>query len=133
MKNKTQSNSFSSWILLIIIFIIAFSTNPNISSHQEEVKDKLNVYLEKAIKKTVVDSDNEWSKLGEIFGTYLGNTALDEIVKTSVSSDNYMFFSTTKFNFLGKKNVIGIGVFGKVFIFPEFDKELDNSYNEIFK
>lgn len=129
---EKESSSYG-WIFLVIIFALAFFTNPSPTTHKEKIKEKLNVYLEKGIKNTLGDQNDEWSKLGGIFGTYLGKTALDEMVETTVSSDNYIFFSLTKFSFGGGTNIIGFGVFGNIFLLPQFETEIDKTFKKMFK
>ena len=54
-----------------------------------------------------------------------------------MSSKNYYLFSTTQVNLDGKSQIIGVGVFNKVFISNKVDeileREIDNYINEKIK
>ncbi|MBK8442421.1 MAG: hypothetical protein IPL35_02955 [Sphingobacteriales bacterium] len=41
------------------------------------------------------------------------------MIDNSVSTDNYILFSTTKYSLEGETKVVGIGAFGNVFIFAD--------------
>lgn len=131
-EKESSSESFSfGWIFILIFLVIAFFTNPGPVAHKEEIKSKLNVYLQREINNTVGDSGDIWSKLGGAVGSYIGKAALDELVDQSVSSDDYLVFSLTKFSFQGETNIIAIGLFGKIFTFPQFDKEVDKAFKKL--
>ncbi len=99
--------------LLTIAFvgIIAAITNPNLETHRESVKSK----LFESSQDLMNDSDNEWVKIGSVFGTMLGGAVIENLVST----DNFVFFSITKVRWQGETRRIGIGAFGNVFLFKE--------------
>ena len=112
MKNK--------YLILTIIGIalIAVFTNPNQDRHKEVLKNKMNSYLQKSLTKT--NSDRE------ILGAMLGGVLVNVVVNNVVSTDNYVLFSTTKISWKGKSKVIGIGVFGNVYITSELGKAMED-------
>jgi hypothetical protein len=126
MKNKH--------IILIItgvLLIIGALTNPTQDRHKEAVKNKLNVIMQKSIKDSMKNSDSGAEQIGSALGLMLGGAILDRMIESTISSDNYVLFSTTKATWEGKAKIIGVGVFGNVFISDEIDKALKDGNGEI--
>jgi hypothetical protein len=126
MKNKH--------IILIIsgvLLIIGVLTNPTQDRHKEAVKNKLNVLMQKSIKDSMKNSDSGAEQIGSALGLMLGGAILDRMIESMVSSDNYVLFSTTKATWEGKTKIIGVGVFGNVFISDEIDNALKDGKGEI--
>ncbi len=122
MKNKH--------IILIItgvLLIIGALTNPTQDRHKEAVKNKLNVLMQKSIKDGMKNSDSGAEQIGSALGLMLGGAILDRMIESIISSDNYVLFSTTNATWEGKTKIIGVGVFGNVFISDEIDKALNES------
>lgn len=109
-----------------VIAIVAILTNPNQDRHKEVIKNKLNSYMQKSIKQNLPETDNDWEQVGQVFGMMLGGALADRIIDNLVSTDNYVLFSTTKISWEGETRIIGVGVFGNVFI----TKRLDEAMNE---
>ena len=107
----------SSQITLIVIGFILLAlmaTNPSIEDHRQAVTAKMK---EKMTESSNSESKNEWQKAGEAIGMAIGGG----IVEKSVSRDNYLLFSLTKFSFpideRGKNfSHIGLGICGKVWM-----------------
>ena len=99
-----------------VIFLIATLTNPNQERHKEAVKNALKTSIQKAIKELPTEENKGLEQARQTLTTMLGDPFIDTVVNDSVSSGNYMFFSTTKFSFEGETKIIGIGAFGNVFI-----------------
>ena len=119
MKNKYIFLLFGGLFLLIAVL-----TNPNQDRHKEVVKNKLNTIMQKAMKDGLKNSDSGVEQLGSTLGLMLGGALLDRMIETMVSTDNYVLFSTTKITWEGKSKLIGIGVFGNVFISDKIDEAL---------
>ena len=54
---------------------------------------------------------------------------IDEGLK-NVSSDNYILFSLTKFNFASESKIIGFGFFGKVYITEKINEDMFKKLNK---
>jgi len=107
--------------LLIIcsaIILTAIITNPNQAAHKEKVKSTITAYYQEQLTKDKTTTDNGFKALGSI----IGNSFINSIVETAVSSDNYFLFSVTKINYEGQEKTIGYGVFGNVFLFSKIEK-----------
>lgn len=92
------------YIITLLVFITMFITNPNENEHKGRVKEYMN-------------SSQDFTKNLEedyyTFGTILGQTFLEIAIDSVVTRKNYQLLSLTKWG----DQVIGIGAFGKVFIF----------------
>ena len=93
---------------------------------KEVIKNKLNSYMQKSIKQNLPETDNDGEQVGQAVGMMLGGALADRIIDNLVSTDNYVLFSTTKISWEGETRIIGVGVFGNVFI----TKRLDEAMNE---
>lgn len=87
------------------------------------MKNKLNSLLQKNLKQELTEMDGTAQALSMM----LGGAVLDGFVDNTVSSDNYILFSTTKMTLYGESKVIGIGAFGNVFISNKIDKAIEKS------
>ncbi len=103
-------------------FFIAILTNPNQDRHKEVIKNKINSYMQKAMKQDITQTG---SKLGQAIGMMMGGALVDRIVDNLVSTDNYVLFSTTKISWEGEMKVIGIGAFGNVFVTNKLDEAMN--------
>jgi len=116
--NQNKS-SLSSWpyIFIILIIFIAFFSNPQTDEHRETVRIKLTGMVEKDLSKNT----------NNIFIYGLGKAFMDSLIDVTlknVSSDNYLLFSLTKFNFASESKIIGFGFFGKVYISEKINEDM---------
>lgn len=118
------------WIIIIlaIIILIASITNPSIEEHKQAVKSEVN----KLVQNTVTKSKSDMESLGIL----LGSSLAVKFVENSVSRDNYILFSVTKFSWESESRNIGYGVFGNVFISEKvkesFNNKSNNDYNSTY-
>ena len=121
-------------IIFIVVAIIAFVTNPNEEKHKEVAKLKLNEIVANSAQKYGINKN-----IINVLGINLSDEFYDGLINKMVKSDNYYLFSTTKLNWGDNKYVIGIGAFGKVYIYPkveemaqkELEKYIDTSIKNI--
>lgn len=112
-------------IIAVALFaIIAAVTNPDITEHQQAVKNKVNEKLQKALAEKASTNATGFESLGQNLGAMLGNAFIDRIVESAVTSDNYVLFSTTKITWKGESKTIGFGLFGNVFISSQISEAL---------
>jgi hypothetical protein len=126
-----MQNKHITLIITGVLLIIGALTNPTQDRHKEAVKNKLNVIMQKSIKDSMKNSDSGAEQIGSALGLMLGEAILDRMIESTISSDNYVLFSTTKATWEGKTKIIGVGVFGNVFISDEIDKALKEGKGEI--
>lgn len=118
-------------IFIGVLLIVGALTNPTQDRHKEAVKNKLNVIMQKSIKDSMKNSDSGAEQIGSALGLMLGGAILDRIIESTISSDNYVLFSTTNATWEGKTKIIGVGVFGNVFISNEIDSALKEGKGSI--
>lgn len=117
-------------LLVFIIFLIAaILTNPSQDRHREIIKSKIKSHVERTIKEYTT-TENPWEKFGQALGMAFVGVIVDKLVDNLITSDNYVLFSLTKVKILGETRVIGIGIFGKVFIFKDL-KDIINDFKII--
>lgn len=130
--NPTHYKSGSSSSGLLVLFFIllvgigAFATNPSSAEHKLILKDKMRELLNTEMDKLKSENDNEFSQLGVTFGAALGGMIVDKFIDESVRVDDYYLFSITNVYYEGKKNPVGLGIFGKVILHPDIDKVVKN-------
>ena len=104
-KNNLFTNLYmKKYIISLLTLITMFITNPNENEHKVQVKEYMT-------------SSQDFTKNLEedyyTFGKILGQTFLEIAIDSVVTRKNYQLLSLTKWG----DQVIGIGAFGKVFIF----------------
>ncbi|MDR2963661.1 MAG: hypothetical protein LBU90_08555 [Bacteroidales bacterium] len=105
-------------IIIACIILIAIFTNPNQEQHKEAVKNKVNYSMQKNMN----GSNDGFAAFGAILSGAIAGAVVDNLV----SSNNYLLFSTTVVTWQGEAKVIGVGLFGNVFLSPKFDEVLSN-------
>jgi hypothetical protein len=113
-------------VALGLLTLTAIITNPQPERHKEAVRNKLNSALQTTMKEKMDDSDDNWEKAGTALGMMLGGTLIDQMINRMVTTNNYVFFSTTKVNWEGQSKTIGFGIFGNVYITTQLDDALNN-------
>ena len=119
---KTSSGTL---ILTVVLSATALFTNPQPERHREAVKSKLSAFMQQSMKESLTQTDNEWEQAGQALGMMLGGALVDRIVEELITSDNYLLFSTTRMHWDGESKVIGIGIFGNVFLSKDIDHAID--------
>ena len=110
-------------LLGIILFLIILAyTNPSEKQHRQEV---LNSIIFEDDKNKLDDKTVEYIK-----NISNENNLIKTLIKKYISRDNYFLFSLTKSKLKTKKETIGFGILGKVFISEEKIKKLEEQeYN----
>ena len=114
-------------IWLVIIVLIAILTNPDQDRHKEVIKIKLNAFVQKNL---ITETKNEREQANQVFGLIVGGAVIKLVVDNLVSTDNFVLFSTTKINWKGEVKIIGVGIFGNVFITRKLDEALNDGLLE---
>jgi hypothetical protein len=81
--------------------------------------------MQKSMSEGLSKTDNKWGEAGQTLGMMLGGAIIDGLISNLVTTDNYVIFSTTKISWKGKSKVIGVGVFGNVFLSGKLDEVLN--------
>lgn len=110
----------------VLILLVAIFTNPSQDEHKEKVKKTFTAYYQKSLNKSELESENAFSALGNLLGTSLINSLVDN----AVLRDNYLIFSVTKITYEGKEKSIGYGLFGNVFLSDKIEETFDKNINK---
>jgi len=126
--HKKGPNSSGTFFLFFILLLCigAFATNPSSAEHKLILKDKMRLFLNTEMDKLKTDNDNEYAQLGAAFGAALGAAFTDKFIDNNVQVDDYYLFSVTNVFYEGKKNSVGLGIFGKVILHPDIEKMVKN-------
>jgi len=124
-KMKPNKNIMKKSNIILIVFatiiLIAVLTNPSIEEHKQAVKSVIN----QVVQNSISENKSDIEKLGVLFGSSLA----ENLIENSVTRDNYIVFSITKFKWKGESKSIGYGLFGNVFLSEKVNKAFNN--NEI--
>lgn len=119
-----------SFFILVILFILAFVTNPDKEMHQTLVKEKIESGLTQALSKQGISADNTIIKS-------LKNDVFDNMVWTTIENNieykNYYFFSISQVNYMGESYPISIGFFKYVMVMPQLEKRIEDKLNSYIK
>lgn len=118
---KTKHYVIIGFCLFVLITAL---TNPGTEKHKEEVKLKMNAFLEKEMNKENADQNDKWSKAGAVMGNTLAKSMINMMVDNIVSSSNYILFSTTNATIDGETKTMGFGLLGNVFLSNKIDEAL---------
>src|ERR1035437_10328861 len=108
---------------IAFIILIAVITNPNDDKHKSSVKSKLlSLTLQKSVNNIANETGNQFYQAGLGIGTMIGGALAEQLINNSVSTDNYLIFSTTKITWNGETKIIGFGAFGNVYLSDKIDE-----------
>ncbi|MCW3086247.1 MAG: hypothetical protein JWP12_3613 [Bacteroidetes bacterium] len=116
--------------IVAFVILIAVITNPNEDRHKSAVKSKilsLTLTLQKPVDE-MGDVNSPLAQAGMGLGSMIGGAIVEQLVNTCVSEDNYVLFSLTKITWNGETRIIGVGVFGNVFLTDKIDETLKKGF-----
>jgi Domain of unknown function (DUF4359) len=114
------------WTIIGSIFLILLLlfTNPSQDKHKLALKDKFVVSITKELEK-------QKQKTGmEGLQSVVATMFIDNMVDKTVTSENWLLFSTTKITIEGNENTIGFGILGHVYLSSEVDDALKEGFNK---
>jgi len=99
------------WIFLILL-VAMFISNPSETQHRD------------TLIKTMLANNSLTKKMEnrETVNRYIESTLINKVVESLTYRENYYLISLTKVSLEGNSKIIGIGVFGKVYITNEFSQ-----------
>jgi len=110
-------------VLIVLIAVAAVFTNPTEEKHKDTLKSKLKTHLQEFMERESFTTRS--------VGNLVGGVAVDQLVDRTVSVDDYYIFSTTNVTLNGKKQQIGIGVFGNIFYTKKMDEIINEELSQI--
>lgn len=100
---------------LLLIALIGVFTNPSLEKHQAAVAEKVN---ELGNVNGEVDGDS-LKKLGALLGEAIGLNTMEKYLNNNVKVEDLKVISLTKLKINGTYKTVGVGAFGKVFLFDD--------------
>ena len=117
------------FVIIALVAVIAFATNPDVDRHRAAMNQRATIVMSEVVAEQNILVQGTWG--------LTGNRLLTEFVNASVRADNYFLFSITKINWDNESHSVGFGMFGRVFIFRQINKELvlqiiEDARNNVF-
>ncbi|MFT7249229.1 MAG: hypothetical protein ACI97P_002010 [Arcticibacterium sp.] len=113
--------------ILLAIALLGVFTNPSLEKHQKAIEDKV-----KSLKNLNGNVDgNTIKKLGAILGEAMGLNTMNLYLNNNVKIEDLKVLSLTKLKINGDYKTVGIGAFGKVFLFDDVKRFVDEKVFEI--
>ncbi len=109
--------------IFVVLLLAAIFTNPDKAQHKKAFQQRATATMDEIIQER---NDALLSKAWQFVGANL----LSKYIESNVERSNYGFFSLTKILWDREKHVVGVGVFGKVFITKKLDKDLIRPFLE---
>ena len=112
---------------LLLIALVGVFTNPSLEKHQKAVRDQVAELKE-------IDGDvngDTLKKLGALLGDAIGLNTMEKYLNNNVKREDLKVCSLTKLKISGDYKTVGIGAFGKVFLFDDVKSFVDQKVEEI--
>lgn len=113
------------FIVLLVVAIAAFITNPSKEDHKNAVKIKLG----EVMKESMGNATNDLEKLGQDIGMVFGGALKDQLVESMLITDNYFVFSVSKVRWMGEEKLVSVGAFRYVFVSNKVKKVFKEGMN----
>ncbi|MGR3809032.1 hypothetical protein [Jiulongibacter sp. NS-SX5] len=102
-------------LVLAIIALVGVFTNPPLEKHQEAMKEKVE-------NLSSIDEDisgDDIKKLGALLGDVIGLNTMEKYLNNNVKIEDLKICSLTKLKIKGDYKTVGVGAFGKIFLFDD--------------
>ncbi|MCR9066159.1 MAG: hypothetical protein NXI00_19465 [Cytophagales bacterium] len=102
-------------LVLLILAVIGVFTNPSLEKHQAAVMEQVHDLQE-------IDEDidgDDLKKLGALLGEAIGLNTMEKYLNNNVKVKDLKIASLTQLKVNGDYTTVGIGAFGKVFLFDD--------------
>ena len=118
---KDKSFDRKGWSIIGSIFLVLLLllTNPSQDKHKLALKDKFIGSITKELEKQKEKTGMEGLQLS------VATMFIDNMVDKTVTSTNWLLFSTTKINIEGSEKTIGFGILGHVYLSSSIDDALN--------
>lgn len=109
------------WTIIGSIFLVLLLllTNPSQDKHKLALKDKF-------VSSITKELEEQKQKTGmEGLQSVVATIFIDNMVDKTVTSENWLLFSTTKITVEGNEKTIGFGILGHVYLSSKIDEALN--------
>lgn len=118
MNNKRNRPGGIFLVILGVILLIAYLTNPKEELH----KEMLEIRLMEVLDETMLERQDD--VIAFTAWKLAGRQVVETFADNYISVDNYFLFSLTRLHWDGESYITGIGGFGKVYITKRLNSEL---------
>lgn len=118
MNNKRNRPGGIFLVILGVILLIAYLTNPKEELH----KEMLEIRLMEVLDETMLERQDD--VIAFTAWKLAGRQVVETFADNYISVDNYFLFSLTRLHWDGASYITGIGGFGKVYITKRLNSEL---------
>lgn len=114
-----MNKALISLLILIVVVIGAVVSCPDKAAHQAALMDELNIAMQdKLLEKT---GDSNVAKGVSLLGGSFVSMLFDNVLGTTLKTNNYFVFSTAEIAVAGRSRVVSVGAFGHVFTLFDAD------------
>jgi hypothetical protein len=121
LSGYTRSFDRKGWTIIGSIFLVLLLlvTNPSQDKHKLALRDKFISSISKEI-------ENQEQKTGmEVLQLSVATIVIDNMINKTVTSENWLLFSTTRIKIDGDEKTIGFGILGHVYLSNKIDEVLN--------
>ena len=111
-------------ISIFLVIATAIVTNPDVRTHQDAVKQEFTRFYEQEYSSHTQYASTEIVRSEYLLSKSFGMSVIDNMVDFSINCSNYGLFSLTKMSWDGNEQVIGVGLFGTVFLLGDFKNSM---------
>ena len=127
-KKSYTIGGISKYIFLIVLLVVLHTSNPDLEVHQAAFTSKITSIFKETLDPLERNglADYLVRDAPPIDTSLINNITAQKnnITAQKIRRQDYYFFSLTKLEFDGSTQTIGIGIFGNVFFFNEFDRKI---------
>ncbi|WP_304233993.1 hypothetical protein [Jiulongibacter sediminis] len=114
-------------LILAIAALIGVFTNPPLEKHQKAIQEKV-----ENLKEIDEDIDgDDLKKIGALLGEAIGLNTMEKYLNNNVRIEDLKVCSITQLKINGDYKTVGIGAFGKIFLFDDMKTFVEEKAEEL--
>jgi hypothetical protein len=114
-------------LILAIIALVGVFTNPPLEKHQRAIREKV-----ENLKDINEDIDgDDLKKIGALLGEAIGLNTMEKYLNNNVKIEDLKVCSLTQLKMNGEYKTVGIGAFGKIFLFDDVKTYAEEKAEEL--
>ena len=114
-------------LILAIAALIGVFTNPPLEKHQKAIQEKV-----ENLKEIDEDIDgDDLKKIGALLGEAIGLNTMEKYLNNNVRIEDLKVCSLTQLKINGDYKTVGIGAFGKIFLFDDLKTFVEEKAEEL--
>jgi len=123
MENKKVSSMF---VFIFIIVFVSIITNPSTEMQRQIIYSKQNSLVEEYLCKNsdFTTSNNFQKNMNLVAGSVFMNALISQDLIKEITINNFLAFSVLKYTKDNENQIIGIGAFGRIYLFSNKTDEI---------